>query len=292
MTRLCLSICLLFIIAASVMGQANPPSTLSTPETSSWKRYTVKGEPLSIIFPTVPAMATSIEFSERGDRDRRVREIGAYAEGIVYMVYLIENPAPKQSLESFIKERFGRFKTREVIVSGVTGREPLEPRGDLASQYFGTERHLYAIRTLGAAADDPRVKQFFDSVILRKQNEGIELSDGPGVPYPAAQVEPNDANSATAYVGRDVNRKVRIAMKPQPMYTEQARQHSVTGTVILKVVFSFTGDVNNIRIVSGLPFGLTERAIDAAKEIKFIPALKDGRFVSVWMQLEYNFNLY
>ena len=81
-------------------------------------------------------------------------------------------------------------------------------------------------------------------------------------------------------------------MKPQPMYTEEARQNGVTGTVILKVVFSSNGDVNNIRTVSGLPFGLTERAIEAAKKIKFIPAVKDGTFVSMWMQLEYNFNLY
>lgn len=274
------------------MGQTGEASGLSTPETSSWKRYTVKGEPLSIMFPTLPAMATSKEFSARGDRDRRIREIGAYAEGIVYMVYSIENPAPTQSLESFIKERYGRFKTREVIVSGVTGREPVEPQGDLVSQYVGTERHLYAIRTLGAAADDPRVKQFFGSVILRKQNEGIELSDGLGVPYPAAQVEPNNPDAPTAYIGRDVSRKVRIAMKPQPMYTDQARDHAVTGTVVLKVVLSSSGDVNNIRIVSGLPFGLTERAIDAARKIKFIPAVKDGKFVSMWIQLEYNFNLY
>jgi len=41
-----------------------------------------------------------------------------------------------------------------------------------------------------------------------------------------------------------------------------------------------------------LPFGLTEQAIAAARQIKFVPAVKDGRPVSVFMQLEYNFNLY
>ena len=64
------------------------------------------------------------------------------------------------------------------------------------------------------------------------------------------------------------------------------------GTVVLKVVCSSTGQVTNIRIVQELPYGLTERAIVAAKKIKFIPAMKDGRYVSMWMQLEYNFNLY
>ena len=81
-------------------------------------------------------------------------------------------------------------------------------------------------------------------------------------------------------------------MKPEPAYTEVARQNGITGTVVIKCVFASNGSVNNIRIVSRLPFGLTERAIDAAKKIKFIPAVKDGKYVSMWMQLEYNFNLY
>lgn len=48
----------------------------------------------------------------------------------------------------------------------------------------------------------------------------------------------------------------------------------------------------NIRPVSSLPHGLTEQAIAAARQIKFTPALKDGRPVSRQVQLEYNFNLY
>ena len=76
-----------------------------------------------------------------------------------------------------------------------------------------------------------------------------------------------------------------------PAYTEDAKRNQVTGTVVLKVVFNWVSDITNIRIVSGLPFGLTERAIDAAKKTKFIPAVKDGHYVSMWMQLEYYFNL-
>ena len=81
-------------------------------------------------------------------------------------------------------------------------------------------------------------------------------------------------------------------MKPEPSYTESARKNQITGTVVLRVVFSSNGMVDNIRVVSGLPNGLTERAIDAAQKIKFIPSMKDGKYVSMWMQLEYNFNLY
>jgi len=94
------------------------------------------------------------------------------------------------------------------------------------------------------------------------------------------------------FTGKDVTSKARLLSKPEPQYTEDARKNQITGTVVLKVVFASSGQVTNIRTVSGLPFGLTERAIAAARQIKFVPATKDGHQVSMWMQLEYNFNLY
>jgi hypothetical protein len=50
--------------------------------------------------------------------------------------------------------------------------------------------------------------------------------------------------------------------------------------------------VQGISVVKGLPDGLTERAISAAKQIRFTPAEKDGRTVSQYVTLEYNFNIY
>jgi len=94
------------------------------------------------------------------------------------------------------------------------------------------------------------------------------------------------------FTGKDVTSKARLLSKPEPQYTEDARKNQITGTVVLKVVFASSGSVTNIRTVSGLPYGLTERAIAAARQIKFEPATKDGHKVSMWMQLEYNFNLY
>ena len=94
------------------------------------------------------------------------------------------------------------------------------------------------------------------------------------------------------FTGKEVTSKARLISKPEPQYTEDARKNQITGTVVLKVVFASSGQVTNIRTVSGLPYGLTERAIAAARQIKFVPATKDGHQVSMWMQLEYNFNLY
>jgi len=92
--------------------------------------------------------------------------------------------------------------------------------------------------------------------------------------------------------GKDVERRAQLLAKPEPQYTEEARRNQVTGTVMLRVVFSSAGHVEQIHAVQTLPFGLTEKAIAAARQIRFVPATKAGHSVSVWMQLEYNFNLY
>jgi len=92
--------------------------------------------------------------------------------------------------------------------------------------------------------------------------------------------------------GREVTSKARVLEKPEPTYTEAARKNQVTGTVTLRAIFSASGQVISISPVSRLPDGLTERAIAAAKSIRFVPATKDGHPVSMWMELQYNFNLY
>ena len=94
------------------------------------------------------------------------------------------------------------------------------------------------------------------------------------------------------FSGRDVDSRVRVLDKPEPTYTEAARRNQVVGTIVLRAVFSSKGQVTNIQVVSGLPDGLNERAIAAAQQIRFVPAMKDGRPVSMWMELQYNFNLY
>ena len=91
---------------------------------------------------------------------------------------------------------------------------------------------------------------------------------------------------------KDVTRKAVLNSKPEPGFTEEARKNNVTGVVKLRLVLGASGSVSNISVVKGLPDGLTERAIAAARRISFTPAQKDGRPVSQWVTIEYNFNIY
>lgn len=100
------------------------------------------------------------------------------------------------------------------------------------------------------------------------------------------------AANRLAFSGKEVSVKARVLSKPEPSYTETARKHEVTGTVVLRCVFGSDGLVKHLLVIKELPFGLTEQALKAARRIKFVPAMKDGVPVSMYIQLEYNFNLY
>jgi TonB family protein len=123
-------------------------------------------------------------------------------------------------------------------------------------------------------------------------NTGGGTKGLPGGGDPGGSDGNNPYDPDRVYRSAQVTERARVISKPEPQYTEDARRNQVTGTVILRAVFSRSGDVTNIRAVNALPFGLTERAIAAARLIRFRPATKDGRPVNVYMQLEYNFNLY
>ena len=86
--------------------------------------------------------------------------------------------------------------------------------------------------------------------------------------------------------------KPTILYKEKAKYTEEARQNKIQGIVILNVVFTADGRITSIKVVRGLPDGLTEKAIEAAQKIRFQPAVKAGQPVSVRGNLEFSFNLY
>lgn len=100
------------------------------------------------------------------------------------------------------------------------------------------------------------------------------------------------SDNPLAFSSREVITNAKILKKPKPSYTESARQAGITGSVFLLAVLAKDGAVKNILAVKPLPYGLTKACIEAARKIKFQPAIKDGRPVSQVVGIEYNFNLY
>lgn len=84
----------------------------------------------------------------------------------------------------------------------------------------------------------------------------------------------------------------KITYRERARYTKEARDNKVEGKIFLSLVFGADGVIRDIQVERGLPHGLNEEAIEAAKTIRFEPAMKDGKPVSVRGKLEYSFNLY
>jgi TonB family protein len=70
---------------------------------------------------------------------------------------------------------------------------------------------------------------------------------------------------------------VIILSKPNPVYPPEARRLHIEGQVILSVLFEASGSLRVLKVEQGLGHGMDEAAIQAAEEIRFKPAERDGR---------------
>lgn len=93
--------------------------------------------------------------------------------------------------------------------------------------------------------------------------------------------------SATAGVSSGVD----ILYEPNPAYTNEARFLKMEGDVVLEVVFLASGQMQVTRVVSGLGHGLDEAAIQAAKQIRFRPAKRDGNPIDFAARVRIEFRL-
>src|SRR5579872_3117814 len=82
-----------------------------------------------------------------------------------------------------------------------------------------------------------------------------------------------------------------LVFKKEPEYSEEARKAKYQGTVTLYVEVDPSGKAVNIRVLHSLGLGLDEKAIEAVKQWKFKPGMKDGKPVTVAASIEVNFRL-
>jgi TonB family protein len=114
-------------------------------------------------------------------------------------------------------------------------------------------------------------------------------------PDPAKSAEPplpEVVDGERIYKSRETDEHFQILKKPLPTFTREARRHSTRGTVKLSLILAADETVKHIEVLRGLPDGLTEKAIEVARQIKFKPAMEGGKPVSVWVEVEYGFQLY
>jgi TonB family protein len=87
------------------------------------------------------------------------------------------------------------------------------------------------------------------------------------------------------------DRPPQILVFGKTTYPYIARKNKIEGGVELSVEFKSDGLIGDVRIVKELGWGLDQTSIEAARRIIFLPAIKDGAFVTYRDDVEYGFDL-
>jgi periplasmic protein TonB len=116
---------------------------------------------------------------------------------------------------------------------------------------------------------------------------GVGVGHGPGVGVGSG----GGIGGGVYKVGGGISAPQAVST-PDPSYTEEARTAKTQGTCILWMIVDQQGHPRDIRVVRGLGHGLDEKAIEAVKQWKFQPAMKDGQPVNVQISVEVGFKLY
>ena len=102
--------------------------------------------------------------------------------------------------------------------------------------------------------------------------------------------QPNTPPAQRSVFGAsEVDKRARLLDSPAAVYPDAARAANAGGEVRLEMVLAADGTVKNIFPMKPLEHGLTESALDAARKIKFTPAIRDGQPVSQFVVLSYEF---
>lgn len=116
---------------------------------------------------------------------------------------------------------------------------------------------------------------------------GVGSGRGPGF----GPGEGGGTGGGVFHVGGGVS-PPRVIYQPEPEFSEEARKAKYQGVCTLGLIVGADGRPSNIRVLSSLGMGLDEKAIEAVKNWKFEPAMKEGHPVRVEIAVEVDFHLY
>lgn len=273
-------------------------STTLFAQSNAWQRYNAEG--FSVLLPEQPTTTEIARPREMPDERKTARLFSAYEDRVAYVILAFDNPKQRDPLSRFIDE-IGKYNVsgkaerfqQDLSGAGFTAKEYSFGSGSTLTgvvRFYLAADRVYIVEAIGDDIARASVKQFLDSFLIGGDGGAKSISNPPAAEgVTIFRAESESTTEPKVFSGKDVTPKARILVKPEPMYTEAGRQ---AGTVVLRGILASTGHVTNLRVVSGLPNGLTEQAIEAARNMRFIPAMKEGRHVSMYIQLEYNFNLY
>ena len=92
------------------------------------------------------------------------------------------------------------------------------------------------------------------------------------------------------HIGGGVSRPV-VLYQVEPEFSEEARKAKFSGNVEVYIWVDTDGRPSHIRVVRGVGMGLDEKAVEAVRQYRFKPAMKDGKPVQVDLYIDVNFQI-
>ena len=242
--------------------QAAKDQTLSLPFSN------VFGAPLNITSFSVNYRKRSPDDNVSGHNDRTTASDGYVMDGSWVVVYT-DTRAVRSALFKFTHTGTGHaFYAQRTMTPG--------------KEQSGTGAQTFSIQALSLDADP-------EDLTLQLVRVHFTDDDTWGT-YP-------DSGADQAGAGNDRLATSSVDARPVPLnypaphYTDNARLNQIIGTVVVRVSFKIDGTIKVVDVVNPLPGGLTKAAIRAVEQMKFKPALKDGRAVEFEGKFTVSFQL-
>jgi protein TonB len=116
---------------------------------------------------------------------------------------------------------------------------------------------------------------------------GVGSGHGPGF----GPGEGGGTGGGLFHVGGGVSAP-RAIYQTEPEFSEEARKAKFQGVCTIALIVGVDGRPSDIHVQTSLGMGLDEKAIEAVKNWRFEPAMKDGHPVRVPIAIEVDFHLY
>lgn len=301
-------------------------SQTETPKSADWKTFVPENEEFSIETPVELTASVYKTSNPSEDTSRR------YLNSLDGAYFYIFSDDPKKPAQYKFVLNFVYGNSQNGTDKSFAGVEAKKFEFTDNVNFFHTilivqgEKRFYVFQSISPVEKNPVVERFFNSLKLNgksfpeklvepknekdinisidkeiKQNviipgtgQGNGSATGSGGGYGIGQSNRTtpENRSTTTTSSNNVTAGVKILTKPRANYTDLARFYEMTGKVVLRVIFSANGTIGSISLISKLPFGLTEQAIAAAREMGFEPAMRNGAAISVTKPVEYTFTIF
>jgi periplasmic protein TonB len=120
---------------------------------------------------------------------------------------------------------------------------------------------------------------------------GINGGLGPGDGLGAGPGSDQNAGNGVYTPGGGVSNPIPI-VTPEAEFSDEARRAKYQGMCMIAIIVDTHGYPQSPRVIRSLGMGLDEKALEAVRQYRFKPALKNGKPVAVRITVAVNFRLY